>query len=224
MLISLLSMAYITASYAHSDLNLSLSLQVRFNQIGLIDPLRFQVIIINTGNSDLKELAPWSVLGYMIVEYRGPGITDWKLLETPYLTRHSAEVRGGDPDTLTLLAGETKTVDLVSLYDSSLSYQKKKICYYFDKYGEYKIRTRYEPREGVVMFSNEAAFQVIPYKGPDADAYEWLKDKRIPHFMYEMSLIHSGTLRLYRIEDASELIERFPESRFVPWAKIYLAN
>ncbi len=38
------------------------------------------------------------------------------------------------------------------------------------------------------------------------------------------SQFYRGQCTGNKTEDASELIKRFPDSRFIPWAKIYLAN
>ncbi len=218
-----LFLSYATGIFARSDLNLSLTLQIRTPEKGIIEPLRFRAVITNTGDTDYYDLAPWPVRGDMLVEFRGPGIPEWKILEVPYLNRYSTQVRIGKLDNLTLRAGESKTADLVALYDSTLSYQKEYICYYFNKYGEYTIRAKYEPQKGMKILSNEDTFSVVPYEGADATAYEWLKNKSVPHFMYEMSLVF-GPTNIYTDEDALQLIERFPETRFIPWAKLYLGK
>ncbi len=210
-------------SYKQSDLNLSLSLRIRNSQIGLIDVLRFQAIIRNTGTDDLKLLAPWTDRRYMSVEYMKPAETEWKQLEVPYLNRRRPV---GDIFPLNIRAGETKTADLTVLRDPKLGHGRKKFRYYFDKYGEYKIRAKYEPKEGEMMFSDETAIRVVPYKGPDAEAYEWLRQKIVPHFIYELSLVNESGRGsyVYIAKNASELNKRFPESRFAAWAKLYLGK
>ncbi len=201
---------------------LTFSLRVNSN-IGLMDRLRIQAVIMNTGNTDLDYLNPWLVYKYMRFEYRKPGVTDWRILGL-HLNRYEEE----KPEFFSLQAGESKTADLTFRCSPAIIRHKNDSYYrYFEKYGEYIIRTKYEPIEGEVIYSNEAVFRVVPYEGSDAAAYEWLRQKPVSHFMYDLNFLRAPTLLRSagcKHKDASELIEKFPESRFVPWAKLYLGK
>lgn len=202
---------------------LSLQLNIISNPIGPIEPLRFQLVISNTGTQDIGQLSPWGVRGYTMVEFRGPGSSEWQSLEVPWLNRFATKYPLGGLPPLVLRAGESRTTDLFVISDPVQSYQTGSTHYYFSQPGLYLLRAKYTPAEGQTIPSNEASFLVQQYGGFDAAAYEWLKSLPIPHFMYDFD-VYADNSAHHTDDDAHELIARFPQSRFVPWAELFIAR
>ena len=98
--------------------------------------------------------------------------------------------------------------------------------------GKYQLRMVYQasPRSYALMASNELNLELKPYQGSDAEAYEWLSQLEVPHFIYEaafsgfdrwgvISIPSRGKTKLH----AEQLLEKYPRSKFAPWAKLHLA-
>ncbi|MGH7931071.1 MAG: hypothetical protein ACREQV_25140 [Candidatus Binatia bacterium] len=209
-------------------LDLSLRLEVVSDSIGPIEPLSFQLTIMNNGAEDLVNLAPWAFAGSTEVEFRKPDSEEWEALSIPYFYRFATkDSEGSGYEPLALSAGESKTSTLVVLGDNVVAYPAPRFEYYFNTAGQYLLRAEYKPREGHIIRSKEVRFRVVQYDGSDAEAYEWLKTREIPHFMYDPLFAPAGGGLVFEEElrdDARTLIEQFRSSRFAPWAKFFLAK
>lgn len=203
----------------------TLSLEVRstVNQIGVIDPFRFDLILTNKGVADIEGLPIWAVRSTTLVEYRTPDSDDWQVLEVPLLNRLATKCGIPGDSKITLKPGESREVELFVVYDPYTSYLRGQPVYYFDKLGQYSLRASYKPAEGQVIYSNEVRFKVEPYTGVDLEAYNWLKGKPLPHFIYDFDTYLRDDMREAN-EWAQELMNRFPNSRFAAWAQLYLAQ
>lgn len=232
--------------FAGSTANLSLELRVTSSPIGPIEPLRFRLVLTNTGKGGTPDLLAgegggWADYKTVTVEFRAPGTPDWRELEVPRL---NLSMQLGSPEgcrTFSLAPGESLSDDMWVQYDHSMSYREGKAVYYFDEPGRHTLRARYVPAKytrrprhyptkeelarsakGVVIHSNEAALVVKEYRGADAAAFRWLRKLPIPHFMYDEGALCVGNDAPHG--NARHVITHFPESRFAPWAKLFLAK
>lgn len=201
----------------------SLQLIVTSNPIGPIEPLDFQLAITNSGEAKVQGLAPWADHTTVVVEFLAPGSSDWERLEVPRLNLSTQKVPIGGLPQLTLRAGETVTTDFSVVADPVRSYQQGQLYYYFSRLGAYLLRAAYTAAEGETLLSNEAGFVVEPYQGADAAAFEWLGERAIPHFVYDFE-VYADNSSYHTTVEAGQVVDRFPLSRFAPWAKLYLAK
>jgi hypothetical protein len=210
------------AAYSQQGM-LNLEVKPVVSTIGPIDPLMFNLVLTNKGASNIEGLPIWAVRSTTLVEYRASGSNDWQVLEVPILNRLATKCGVPGNNRITLKAGESLDAELFVVYDPYISYQRERPYYYFEKPGEYYLRASYQPAEGQVVYSNEVRFKVESYTGVDLDAYNWLKNKPLPHFMYDPETY--VLVEMHEADEwAQELMDRFPNSRFAPWAQLYLAN
>ncbi len=224
LIVGLLLWLVVTTVIAQNNLMLSLDIKVTNDPIGPIDPLVFQLVLTNTGTEDYTGLAPWGVHTTTWVYFRSSESQQWESLEIPFLRRYiTTEFSSRGMGTFSLAAGESHSLKLV-MYNDIPSYFKHNPNpqYYFGKIGQqYELRAEYYPKEGQAIKSPVKSFRVDAYQGEDAKAFEWLKIRKIPHFMYKYGFNEKKTY--FVNEDAQVLISQFPNSRFTPWAKRYLA-
>ncbi|MBI4468569.1 MAG: hypothetical protein HY650_04515 [Acidobacteria bacterium] len=211
------------AVHAQGGRALSLQLDVAPDSIGPIEPLEFRLTIMNHGTEALEGLATWAVRSTTSVEFLAPGATDWQRLEVPFLNRYQMKFPLGGLPPLALPAGAESSAGLSVSTDPDRSYRTGRIYYYFAQPGEYRLRAAYKPAAGDLIRSAEKSFRVVPYQGTDRDASGWLLDRPIPHFMYDFE-VYADNSAHHTDDDARELLARFPQSIFAPWAKLFLAR
>jgi hypothetical protein len=212
-----------TSATVQPSTNLVLGVEILSNPIGPIEPLQLQLVVTNSGTEDIKECAPWAISGTTTVEFRVANATAWQALKVPFFHRYDAKMppRGVEP--LELRAGQSQAVKVAVVYDPIESYRAKRIKYYFSQPGDYYLRVTYAPARGWTIQSKEVGFRVVDYSGEDAVAYEWIKSRAIPHFIFDFG-VYDGHSAFETVDEAREIIERFPRSRFAPLAKLYLAQ
>ncbi len=91
------------------------------------------------------------------------------------------------------------------------------------KPGEYFLRANYKAADDKMIRSGEAEFRVQEYQGADAEAFEWIKNLAIPHFIYDFE-IYADNNAHNTDDDAYELIKHYPTSRFAALSKLYLVR
>lgn len=208
---------------AQPDRVISLELEVVSEKIGAIDPLVFVVRVTNNSDLPLTDLPVWAIEETSSVEIIAPGTSAWKSIVVPFMERYKNRCVPLDRFRFGLKPRETKSFEMWVVYDPYLSYQQERAYYYFSTPGEYRLRTSYQPVLGKHVYSNEVKFTVQPYTGADLEAYNWLKDKPIPHFVYDPDTYVQ--VNMHEADEwAQELLTRFPSSRFAPYAQLYLAN
>lgn len=223
-IISALMIGVVSGSlWAQSEANLSLSLKVLSGSIGPVDPLRFEVEAINQSDNPLGGMPVFAIEDNSSVEIMAPGSNQWKSIAVPYLERMKNRCIDLDQFRFELKSREKQSYEMWVVYDPYISYQQGKPHYYFEQAGEYRLRFSYQPAPGQTLYSNEARFTVKPYEGVDQEAYNFLKTKSLPHFVYDLETY--VVMELREADDwAQELLDRFPKSRFAPYAQLYLAN
>lgn len=209
--------------WAQSEANLSLNLKVLTAQIGPVDPLRFEIEVSNRSDNPLGGMPVFAIEDNSSVEIMSPGSNEWKSIAVPYLERLKNRCIDLDQFRFELKSREKQSYEMWVVYDPYISYQQGRPHYYFEQAGEYRLRFSYQPAPGQTLYSNDARFTVKPYEGVDQEAYNFLKTKSLPHFVYDLETYVVMDLR--EADDwAQELSDRFPKSRFAPYAQLYLAN
>lgn len=212
------------AAAAVNPSDLELGLQVASPASGALEPVVVRLTLANHGPTEMQ-LPP--LLGYAaVVLYSRPAgkPVDWQPLEVPALRSEGTLYPEGGPDTLQLPAGGSLAREVALLDDGSWAWSGGAAKLLFDEPGTYLLRAVYSVGEGEEVLSNEASVTVVPYTGVDAEAYQWLRaSTELPQFLYDFDVY--AHQRSYRTDDlAEELLERFPTSRFAPWARLFLAR
>jgi len=211
------------ALWAQPEAAISLNLRVVTGSIGPIDPLIFELSVTNETDAHLTNLPVWAIEETSAIEVMAPDSKEWKPMAVPYLERLKNRCVPLDHFLFELKPREKKSFEMHVIYDPYISYQQERPHYYFAQPGEYRLRASYQLAKGQPIYSNEARFTVQPYTGTDLDAYKWLKEKTLPHFMYDPETY--VLVEMHEADEwAQELMNRFPNSRFAPWAQLYLAN
>lgn len=218
---ALLTMA--GALWAQPEAAISLNLRMVTGTIGPIDPLIFELSVTNETDAHLTNLPVWAIEETSGIEVMTPGSKEWKTIAVPYLERLKNRCVPLDHFLFELKPRETKPFEMHVVYDPYISYQQERPYYYFAQPGEYRLRASYQLAKGQPIYSNEARFTVQTYTGTDLEAYNWLKNKTLPHFMYDPETY--VLVEMHEADEwAQELMNRFPNSRFAPYAQLYLAN
>lgn len=222
----IVSMALLTmagALWAQPESVITLNLRVVSGNIGPIDPLIFELSVTNESDLHLTKLPVWAIEETSTVEVRAPGSGEWKPMAVPFMERLKNRCVSLEHFLFELKPHETKTFVMHVVYDPYISYQQERPYYYFSQPGEYRLRASYQPVKGRAVYSNEVRFTVQPYTGTDLEAYNWLKCKTLPHFVYDPETY--VLVEMHEADEwAQELLDRFPNSRFAPYAQLYLAN
>ncbi|MGH7931072.1 MAG: hypothetical protein ACREQV_25145, partial [Candidatus Binatia bacterium] len=206
------------------DLTEALQLQLRilWSPIGPLERPQMDLTVRNRGMKDLDDLQIWTDYRTTTIEYLAPGSSSWTKLDVPELGRSAWDDMIDPEAPFSIGAGQSKSVTMAALAAIEADGRRR---YVAEQPGEYRVRARYEPRENVVIQSNETTFRVVAYRGVDAEAYEWLKTRKARNIVY-MYLYGSSALKhaQWARDDARALIENFPDSRFAPWMKLFLAK
>ena len=225
----------------HDSPRLHLILQMESASFGPLRPLQARLAIKNVGNAPIR--LPTFALHQSffdrtntVVECRPPGSNKWTRLAVLYLQRSSIDdffVRG--PLSWTIPPGKSQA-GKPQLGESSsalltigtrylLVPPKPGVEHPLPKPGEYRLRAEFHPRNGPVVRSKVVRFRIVPYQGIDLEAYRWLLTRRALSFMYGPLWSSGASLFAKNVrQDAHTILKRFPNSRFSPWAKLFLAR
>jgi hypothetical protein len=220
----------VTSEPCSSQINsVELKLNVENQVAEVMSPFKIESKLINNSGDDLKLLRAWdndelfifSGEYYTHLQIKKEGEEEWRRVIEPALSipEGGSFIYLDDQDTLAAMfyiipvwfrAGQFEVVSS----------------------GKYKLRLAYyaNPYSNVPITSNEVVVELNPYMGIDAEAYSWLSKLKTPYFIYEaafcgyerwgfVSFSSDGEAKLY----ADQLLEKYPTSKFAPWAKLHLA-
>ena len=107
----------------------------------------------------------------------------------------------------------------IPIYKRAPNFSTENYFHYQDP-GKYLLRVTFISKNNAVI-GNTTLFSVKEYSGIDLEAYHWLLSLPIPHFLYDEYLTGDPNYTFTK-KNAEEILKRFENSRFSPYAKYYL--
>ena len=202
------------------------TLKLSKNEIGLLDPICYEIVIKNTKRKDVKVNRPWMSNGTKKIHlmYKAVDSLEWKHMVTSY----------GDTEGITV--GKNKDNIIIEAKNSishefgCLPYYVPTNYYLFEEGNTYDIRAVYTNpiKRKKEIYSNISRMKVVPYTGIEEKAKNWLIEKSdIPPFMYLLVYDNWGIgnfeKRRQIYSTSKRFIKLFPDTEFTPWVKLYLS-
>lgn len=218
-LVALLGFLSVGTSAPGGELSLNL-LILSQDPMGPYDALWAEITLKNSHAKDLQ-LSSHFPEGVNL-EIRRIEDSNWAPVQSPairFLGRHCSVGESQAP-IISGGKGISHRIALLGEYGTPTTDGKYPYRRYFPKTGQYALRALFEHSPGISISSNELVFEVKDYVGEDLKAAEWLAAReKPPLFLYCFPPAACET-----DVSAQEVIEKFPNTRFATWAKIYLAS
>lgn len=186
--------------------------------IGFLEPIAFEVQIVNKSNQTLELFRPAEGYDILTIQFRANDDKEWKSIKSSIGKLAGLQRR----PTLVL---KRRGVYKYSAELIAMDYINDKVSpmYLLNRPGKYYIRTHYFSRynlkkKPIVITSNEVEIMVKDYQGIDKLAARFLLTKEVPHAIFNMN---SNSID---IREVYVFIESFSQSSLANWARLYLLN
>lgn len=217
--------------------NVICEIRILNDSIGLIDPFQIEISIINNSNGYIKNLLPLINDGIKFyfananLEYKKTGDTTWSKIEFPsrrlYLNYHGTPFAQLEP-------GNRMNAGLIKMPNFLIGER--------DVLRSVQIRVSLQPQapshiDGIdtspIITSKENTVFFKRPLGQDQFAYEILEKTSEPDFMfkpyyyglmfYDCTNEEGSEIKCPNMEMAEKIVTNFPNSKFAPWCRLYLA-
>jgi hypothetical protein len=237
------------SQYCNYD-SVDFKITLETDTIGVLEVLNYQLSFTNRYSSTKEFIKPWNEKYILpIVEIKYEKDSSWQ--ELPLSIYSYGEYIAGEyfgRDIIELKADSTITVKS-NWIDAPFCYQGMKIEYkndwekspfgnFFTELGHYKVRAKVHDCQGnkAILVSDKVDLVVTNYNKIDEQAKKWLENNLSYPSSIFINQVHNNRGFFYyssnifnkekvKQEDILfEFIKLFPNSSFVPWAKLYLAS